>query len=263
MIKVKLQVQSVHNPVYTGALDCLRKTIKANGIRGLYRGMLAPVLMATPVTAVAFYSLAVGKKLQLDNPNQEPTMPQYVNAGLFCGFCVGFFYAPAERLKCLLQVQKSSGGVPKYTGLYDCFKKVFKESGVRGVYRGLGPTLIREIIGGGAWYVTYEGLLRSMRSRDSTRDEVGTIPILLAGGAAGFSFWVLMFPVDVLKTRLQVSVEAYPNGARGLLKEVIKKEGVQVLFRGYVPALIRAVVVHAALFVGYEFTMKSMNWMFP
>lgn len=264
MLKVKMQVQSTTNPIYTGALDCLKKTIKADGIRGLYRGMLAPVLMATPVTAVTFYSLAIGKKLQLDDPNQEPTIPQYLKAGLFCGFCVGFFYGPAERLKCLLQTQNPTGGVAKYNGMFDCLKKVFQESGVRGVFRGLGPTLVREILGGGAWYVTYEGLLKIMRPSDSTRDDVGALPILVAGGAAGFAFWGLVFPIDVLKTRLQVApVEAYPHGARGLLREIIAKEGVGILYRGYMPAITRAVVVHAALFVGYEFTMKAMNWMFP
>ena len=103
-----------------------------------------------------------------------------------------------------------------------------------------------------------------LSSGGRTRDDVGPISVVLAGGTAGVVFWGLMFPVDVLKTRMQVaSLEQYPQGARGILKTVLKTEGLKALYRGYVPALARAVVVHAALFVGYEFTMKSMNWMSP
>lgn len=264
MVKVRLQVQPKQNPLYKGPIDCLIKVIKTEGFTGLYRGMFVPVLMAAPACAASFYALSLGKSLQLQHPDQEPTLLQYFNAGLFCGVFSALIFAPAERLKCLLQVQKATGGTPKYTGTVDCFIKVMKESGLRGVYRGLGPTFGREIPGSGAWYLAYEGLLKLSRSDGRTRDEVGPITVVLAGGTSGMVFWGLTFPVDAIKTRMQVApIERYPRGTRDVIKEVIKSEGLKALYRGYAPALTRAVVVHAALFVGYEFTMKAMNWISP
>ena len=263
LIKVQLQVQSKHNPVYKGSMDCFMKIVKTEGFNALYRGMLAPVLFVGPASALSFCTLSLGKRLQLKNPKQEPTLVQYLNAGLFCGCFNSVIYCPVERVKCLLQVQKSSGGPPKYNGTLDCAVKLFKESGLRGVYRGLGPTFAREVPGSGAWYLTYEGLLSLSRTDGKSRDSVGPITVICAGGAAGLAYWGLTFPVDVIKTRLQVTTPAEYRGTRDVIRSVLNTEGPKALYRGYVPALMRAVVLNAALFVGYEFTMKAINWILP
>jgi len=38
-LKVRLQTQPIHNPVYSGLADCFYKTLKWEGIGGLYRGV--------------------------------------------------------------------------------------------------------------------------------------------------------------------------------------------------------------------------------
>lgn len=38
-LKVRLQTQPVHNPVYKGLADCFMKTLKWEGIGGLYKGV--------------------------------------------------------------------------------------------------------------------------------------------------------------------------------------------------------------------------------
>jgi solute carrier family 25 carnitine/acylcarnitine transporter 20/29 len=52
---------------------------------------------------------------------------------------------PGERIKCLLQVQSGGGshsGV-HYNGPLDVVKKLYKEGGIRSIYRGTGATLLR------------------------------------------------------------------------------------------------------------------------
>ena len=263
MVKVRLQIQPKENPLYKGPIDCLLQTVKAEGFFGLYRGMLVPVLMAAPACALGFFTLSLGKRLQLEHPDQEPTLVQYFNAGVFSGLIGAFIYAPAERLKCLLQTQKSSGGPAKYTGTVDCFTKLMRERGIRAVYRGIGPTLCRESMSG-FWYITYEGLLKFLRRDGKTRDEVGPITVAFAGATAGVVFWGIAFPFDVIKTRMQVaSIEEYPRGSRDVIRSVLQNGGIKGLYYGYVPALARAMVVHAGMFLGYEFSMKAMNWLFP
>lgn len=53
--------------------------------------------------------------------------------------------APIERVKLLLQVQdsmKMSGGV-KYTGIGDCFTRVFNEQGFAAFWRGNLANVVR------------------------------------------------------------------------------------------------------------------------
>lgn len=267
MVKVRLQVisnvQPGQTPPFKGPLDCLAKIIKADGLRGLYRGMFAPILIATPGSAVAFCSLSLGKRLQLDNPEQEPTLVQYMKAGVFCGFCCAFLFAPAERIKCLLQVEKSPG-VTKKIGPFGILKDIFRSEGFRGVFKGLGVTMLRDMCGNGMWYLTYESIQKALRPIDGTRDNVTMTSIVIAGGTAGLVFWGVAYPADVIKTRYQVApVGSYPRGGRDILKIVLQNEGFKALYRGFVPGLVRAPIVHIALFSGYEFTLKTLNTFFP
>lgn len=51
---------------------------------------------------------------------------------------------PGERIKCLLQVQAMGGkGEIKYKGPVDVAKKLYKEGGIRSIYRGTAATLLR------------------------------------------------------------------------------------------------------------------------
>jgi hypothetical protein len=59
LIKVRLQTSTQ----YTGMMDCVRKTIAKDGIRGLYRGMAAPLIGVTPIYAVCFWGYDVGKRI--------------------------------------------------------------------------------------------------------------------------------------------------------------------------------------------------------
>lgn len=63
-------------------------------------------------------------------------------AGAFSGIFTTSVMAPGERIKCLLQVQQG-GGEQKYNGMVDCAKKLYKEGGIRSIYKGSLATLLR------------------------------------------------------------------------------------------------------------------------
>ena len=58
-IKVRLQTSSQ----YSGMLDCAKQTIAQDGIKGLYRGMSAPLVGITPIFATYFWGFDVGKSI--------------------------------------------------------------------------------------------------------------------------------------------------------------------------------------------------------
>jgi hypothetical protein len=57
-------------------------------------------------------------------------------------FNLAIVMAPGERIKCLLQVQQG-GGEQKYNGMVDCAKKLYKEGGIRSIYKGSLATVLR------------------------------------------------------------------------------------------------------------------------
>lgn len=67
---------------------------------------------------------------------------QLFNAGAFAGVLTTAIMAPGERIKCLLQIQ-ADAGTTKYAGPMDCAKQLYREGGIRSVYKGTGATLLR------------------------------------------------------------------------------------------------------------------------
>lgn len=263
-VKTRLQAMpSTGQPPYSGPIDCLRNMIQREGVKSLYRGVSLPLMVSIPSNAVMFYSLTLGKRLQLTDHGQEPTLFQYMNAGFFCGFTLVFVTAPTERIKCMLQAKLQTKGKSNKQGPWFLIKTIYQQEGFKGFYRGVFPQWGFFIIGFGAWYVTYEGLLKSMRPRDKTRDDVTMASIFFSGAVSGTVMWALCFPFDVLKTKYQISQVGKYRGSRYILREILRNEGIKGLYKGYGTALIRAPVFNAALVIGYELSLKTMMRLLP
>lgn len=58
---VKVRMQTAPDGFYKGTLDCFTKTVKTDGIRGLYRGMSTPLIGVTPIFAVSFWVCGMGQ----------------------------------------------------------------------------------------------------------------------------------------------------------------------------------------------------------
>lgn len=108
---------------------------------------------------------------------------------------------------CLIQVKirlQNQTGIPEpiYKGPIDCLRQIFRNQGIRGLYKGLPTTLIRETPSYGAYFASYELMSRMFIHKDTDTDEP-SIAILMAGGFAGVIGWLSTYPIDVIKTRLQ------------------------------------------------------------
>ncbi|GFG32479.1 hypothetical protein Cfor_11918 [Coptotermes formosanus] len=148
-IKVRLQTMPKpapgEAPVYTGTWDCAKKTIKREGFLGLYKGMGAPIAGVAPIFAISFMGFGVGKRLQMKSPDDELTLTQLFLAGAFSGIFTTSIMAPGERIKCLLQIQQGGTVPPKYAGPVDAIKQLYKEGGIRSIYKGTFATMLRAI----------------------------------------------------------------------------------------------------------------------
>lgn len=117
--------------------------------------MAAPIVGVTPLFAIFFGGCAVGRWLQQKEPGHELTFIQNFNAGALAGVFTTIVMVPGERIKCILQVQSMGNSAVKYNGPLDLVKKLYKEGGIRSIYRGTAATLIRGTLSYFAQFISF------------------------------------------------------------------------------------------------------------
>lgn len=272
---VKVRLQTAERGVYSGAIDVVKKTVAREGLaRGLYAGVSAPLVGVTPMFAVSFWGYDMGKRL-VDQFTTVPVMnntPQYSigqisAAGFFSAIPMTLITAPFERVKVLLQIQGQKqlapGEKPKYSGGVDVVRQLYKEGGIRSVFRGSAMTLARDGPGSAAYFAVYEYVKRNLSPKDAEGNSTGELSlpaVMTAGACAGVAMWIPVFPVDTIKSRIQTA-EGRPT-IGGTISGVYKAGGIKAFFPGFGPALARAIPANAATFVGVELAHKAMNKVF-
>ncbi|KAL1650979.1 carnitine transporter [Didymella pomorum] len=268
---VKVRMQTAEKGVYNGAMDVLRKGIARDGMaRGLYAGVSAPLVGVTPMFAVSFWGYDLGKQLVTSLSkveNGQFSVAQVSAAGFFSAIPQTLITAPFERVKVLLQIQGQKnlapGEKPKYNGGVDVVRQLYKEGGIRSVYRGSAMTLARDGPGSAFYFATYETVKRNLTPKDPVTGRPGELSmpaVMAAGGAAGIAMWIPVFPIDTIKSRLQ-SAEGRPT-ISGTIKGIYANGGYKAFFPGIGPAMARAVPANAATFAGVELAQKAMRKMF-
>ncbi|KAK5163186.1 hypothetical protein LTR04_002688 [Oleoguttula sp. CCFEE 6159] len=219
--------------------------------------------------AVSFWGYDVGKGLVRSFStveNNQFSVGQISAAGFFSAIPMTLITAPFERVKIMLQIQGQKelkpGEKPKYSGGVDVVRQLYKEGGIRSVFRGSAMTLARDGPGSAAYFATYEIVKRRLTPKDEfgNAGQLSLTAVMAAGGAAGVAMWIPVFPVDTIKSRLQ-SAEGNPT-IGGVVRGLYAKGGLKAFFPGMGPAMARAVPANAATFLGVELAQKAMTKMF-
>lgn len=242
-IKVHLQTQDARNPLYRGTIHCFKSLVAKNGLSGLYKGVSSPLTGVAAINAIIF---GVYGNVQRRSTDPDSLMSHFV-AGACAGFAQSALCSPMELAKTRIQIQG-------YGSPIKCLRDIHAVEGFRGVFKGLGITVIREVPAFSSYFVTYELL-----TRNSDNAPVSTLRTLLAGGLAGTASWVLTYPIDVIKSRLQVdgmSGQSKYTGALDCLKKSISAEGYGFLSRGLTSTIVRAFPTNAACFTVVTWTFR-------
>jgi len=247
---------------YKGVVDCVKQTVAKDGVKGLYRGMTAPLVGVTPIFAVCFWGYDQGQRIVRwtsgMQPNEQLSLVQIAIAGGYSAIPTTIIMTPAERIKCILQIQ-GTGAEVKYKGPVDVARAVWKEGGVPAFYKGTVGTLLRDVPGSVAYFGAYELFKRMLTPKGSKPEELKPIAVIIAGGMAGIANWSVAIPGDVIKSRMQTAPPGTYKGFIDCVTQLLKNEGTSALFKGLGPAMLRAFTANAACFLGVEVSMKFMN----
>lgn len=142
--------------------------------------------------------------------------------------------------------------------VWSVVKEIFRKDGPLGFYQGLSSTLLREVPGYFFFFGGYE-LSRSFFASGKSKDDLGPVPLMLSGGFGGICLWLAVYPVDCIKSRIQVlSMTGKQAGFLRTFLSIVKNEGITALYSGLKPTMIRAFPANGALFLAYEYSRKLM-----
>lgn len=220
------------------------------------------------IVAVSFWGYDLGKSIVTNisgpSPTGSLTIGQVSAAGFFSAIPMTAITAPFERVKVILQVQDQKlapGEKPRYSGGLDVVRQLYREGGVRSVFRGSAATLARDGPGSAAYFAAYEYMKRRLTPVDPATGkpsgQLSLLAVTAAGATAGVAMWIPVFPVDTVKSRLQTAEGNVSIG--GVVREVYGRGGFKAFFPGFGPALARAVPANAATFLGVELAHQAMN----
>lgn len=192
-------------------------------------------------------------------------------AGSGAGAAAAFLACPTELVKCRLQAQSQaapadSSQPPKrrWAGPIDLGRHVLRhEGGLRGIYKGMVPTLCREVPGSAVMFGTYEYVKIELTRQQGLGSvtQLGLGSMVLAGGIAGTSYWVAVYPADIIKSRIQVDDFSSPayRGTLDCAKQIHSHGGLRGFYKGFDVALLRSFPANAACFVAYEAATRLMT----
>uniref|UniRef100_A0A8D2DDY7 Solute carrier family 25 member 2 n=1 Tax=Sciurus vulgaris TaxID=55149 RepID=A0A8D2DDY7_SCIVU len=262
-MKVKMQT---FPGLYKGLTDCFLKTYNQVGFRGFYRGTCPALMAQVSQSSVLFmcygFSQQFVRKLVGLDEQAELSDLQTAAAGSLASAFAALVLCPTELVKCRLQTMyemELSGKIAKsHNTIWSVVKCILRKDGVLGLYHGLSSTLLQEVIGYFFFFSGYE-LSRSFFASGKPKNELGPVPLMLSGGVAGLCLWLIVFPVDCIKSRIQVlSMYGKQAGFIGTLLNIVRNEGVLALYSGLKATMIRAFPANAALFLAYEYSRKMM-----
>ncbi|KAJ2472822.1 hypothetical protein EV174_005779 [Coemansia sp. RSA 2320] len=303
---------------YPSLLACARRSIAEEGVRGLYRGLLPPLLTASAAKSLSFSVFEQTKQwLRRHDPFATRSAPLGVPdfqrktvgsvalsagvSGSISGAVIALLCCPLELIKVQMQLANllnkdnarlvpggaSTGGsvgvlvsppagnlqgggaaaatsqlrrapaAPLWaaSNLSVC-REIIRRRGLFGLYYGVGLHVVRDSSGTAIYFTAYETVKETLR-RLTGSDTTGPLTHMMAGGTCGVVSWLLIFPVDLIKSTMQSQV-LKPSGAKGFasswqcVRDIYARLGLGGLYRGMSVSLIRAFPIHGLNFVVYE-----------
>lgn len=129
--------------------------------------------------------------------SESLSVVELATAGFLSAIPSTIVTAPVERAKVLLQVQGQGGSEHKYKGVVDVIRHLYKEGGIRSIYRGSVATIARDGPGSAAYFAAYEVTKKALTPAGSSPSELNLGAVIFAGGMAGVAMWSLAIPPDV------------------------------------------------------------------
>ncbi|XP_007044248.2 PREDICTED: nicotinamide adenine dinucleotide transporter 2, mitochondrial [Theobroma cacao] len=179
-------------------------------------------------------------------------------AGATAGAIAATFVCPLDVIKTRLQVHglpEASQSGARGSVIITSLQHIIKNDGLKGLYRGLSPTILALLPNWAVYFTLYEQLKGLLTSHEDNGGQLTIGANMVAAAGAGAATAITTNPLWVVKTRLQTQgmrtgVVPY-TGVLSALRRIVHEEGLRGLYSGVLPSL--AGISHVAIqFPAYE-----------
>ncbi|MCJ1255725.1 hypothetical protein MMC24_003542 [Lignoscripta atroalba] len=282
-VKTRMQAYRFNN--FT---DCVQHTYKTEGFKSFWRGALAPLASVTLVRTVSFsiyqkakykYSSVIGQATGNDEPlvvvNRPGSVPTlqtvacFGAAGATAGAIITAIACPFELTKLSAQISvlmaksnTSSVDDPvrqsyQQKGTFKTARNIILHRGVMGLYSGFHLHLLRDTIGTGIYFMTYESGKQLLVKFQGSSSPTSPLSVTVAGGLCGLVSWACIYPIDSAKTHYQRNCLMKGKGQK------VKTPKIQFfnkgMYRGLGVSMARSCIINAIFFSSFEFVKKRIN----
>jgi solute carrier family 25 aspartate/glutamate transporter 12/13 len=271
LVKTRMMNQQTHKlawTLYKNSFDCFLKTVRIEGLWGLYRGILPQLLGVGPEKMI---KLAVNDLLReafMDERTAAEGNAQWwleILTGGCAGACQVLVTNPMEVAKIRLQVQGETRNVYMAQGRHvstsaQTLTAVSARLGLAGHYRGVAACLLRDVPFSAIFFPTFAYCKDTLYHHNQGCSEATNL--ILAGSFAAIPATLVTNPADVIKTRLQVlrrdDHTAYVGIRDGFVK-IYQQEGPSAFYKGCLARMLRTVPQFGVTVWTYEILTRAVG----
>ncbi|KAL3787655.1 hypothetical protein HJC23_011803 [Cyclotella cryptica] len=235
----------------------------------VWKGVGAPVTMAAFLNAQIF--LTYGRSTGLWNEyfgarKEDPSLLRDAVCGGLTGLISAVIMCPTEHVKTRLQIQQKSNVMNGsreasnvvYRDSYHAMRQIHGKYGVTGLFRGVSATALRQGPSFAVYFAAYNHI-RDTAAGHGFKDSL--LLSMTAGGIAGSLSWAVVYPIDLIKSRIQaMPLDSKLNySMKAVTRQFLHENGWMALYRGFWLTVIRAFPVNGVIFPTYELTMKALQ----
>uniref|UniRef100_A0A7S2ZQ24 Mitochondrial carrier protein n=1 Tax=Rhodosorus marinus TaxID=101924 RepID=A0A7S2ZQ24_9RHOD len=275
---IRTRIQVVEGAARTGSQaavssklstwSTLRSIVRTESFAALYKG-LVPAVIGSGFAWAAYFQSYNFVKSKLAELGFAQSAGLHFAAGTTSGIFVCILTNPVWVVKTGLQLQidrKLNSGQQPYTGFIQGLKIIFKEEGIRGLYKGLGPSLWL-VSQGALQFAAYEELKSMIVGEAQTQDTTLTVAeSLVASSLSKLFASTALYPLQVVRTRMQKRRSGRQKNYKSFgfaLRTIARREGWRGFYKGLTANLLRVTPSAAITFIVYEQSMKSLGNLKP
>ncbi|GJQ10180.1 hypothetical protein GpartN1_g1971.t1 [Galdieria partita] len=269
-LKILMQLQRV--PSYTNEESfirsfskCCSKMFVEDGVRGMFRGNGANVARVIPVTLIQLSSLTALTKwynmLKKNKEEEHDTAPSPWETLLLAGTAGSIATVvvyPLDLMHTLLSIQNRR--YHPYNGIYNGIHKIYHSQGIRGLYRGLWPSIFGVFPYVGLSFVVYETCRPWLPSQNDDYGRPLKSATIVMGGIASFAGQVVSYPMDTCRRYIQVECSSRSSySVWNVLRSLYQQGGIRRFYRGFLPNSLKILPGAAVSFFAYEYCRSFVS----
>jgi len=179
----------------------------------------------------------------------------HLMSGAFAGIVSRTFTAPLDRLKILYQVMYSNKNVSP-PGIKDGLKQIYQNDGIKGLFRGNLINVIKACPDTMLKFFFFEKFKNFFKGKDT---HLSLTKTFMAGTSAGIFSYSIIFPFDVIKTRLCGAPKGTYDGLIDSIRKIYRYEGIKGFYKGLKVSVCSVVPAIGLNLTIYETLKKVYN----